>query len=253
MVARPRRCPKREPAGKSGGGAGAGALEQLVDLGTAGSHDPAVNLTPASQRALENLRDPSHLDWILVPLLATAIYCYCVEIERRNWSLVFAGLAFWGMDWLNEIANGLVLHFSGRSALWTTPGKTSYLILVGLNAEICFMFSIAGIALAKMLPADRTMRVLGIPNRLVFALANSVFCVAVEVVLNRAGLLVWEYRFWSFPHVWLIVVFGYLHFNLVAFWVHDMPSVRQKAAAVGVIYALAIPSFVVLGPVLRWI
>jgi hypothetical protein len=32
-----------------------------------------------------------------------------------------------------------------------------------------------------------------------------------------------------------------------------MPSVRQKAAAVGVIYALAIPSFVVLGPVLRWI
>ena len=174
-------------------------------------------MTPASLEALANLRDPSHLQWYIVALISLFIYVYAVEIERKNWSLVFAGLAFWGMDWLNEIANGLILHYSGRSALWTAPGDTAYLIFVGLNFEICFMFGIGGIALAKMLPKDKSLKILGMPNRLFFGLANSVFCVLVEILLNQAGLLVWEYSFWSFPHVWLIVPFGYLHFNLVAF------------------------------------
>ncbi len=210
-------------------------------------------LTEASKQALANLRDPSHLSWYIVALLALAIYIYATEIERRNWNLVFAGLAFWGMDWLNEIANGLILHFSQRSALWTAPGKTAYLILVGLNFEICFMFAIGGIALAKMLPKDKTLRIWGIPNRLFFGLANSIFCVAVEIVLNRADMLIWEYSFWSFPHVWLIVIFGYLHFNLVAFWVHDMPKLRDKVITVSTIWGIAAVSILIFGVGLRWI
>ena len=51
-------------------------------------------LTEASQQALANLRDPSLLQWYVIPLLAIAIYIYAVEIERENWNLVFAGLAF---------------------------------------------------------------------------------------------------------------------------------------------------------------
>ena len=94
-------------------------------------------MTPASLEALANLRDPSTLQWYVVALIAVFIYVYAVEIERRNWNLVFAGLAFWGMDWLNEIINGLILQYSGRSALWTAPGDTAYLIFVGLNFEIC--------------------------------------------------------------------------------------------------------------------
>ncbi len=210
-------------------------------------------MTEASSLALANLRDASHLQWYVIPLFAVAVYVYAVEIERRNWNLVFAGLAFWGMDWLNEIANGVILHASGHSALWTAPGQSAYLILVGLNFEICFMFSIAGIAFAKMLPADPKLRVLGVPNRLFFGIANSVFCVGVEILLNRAGMLVWEYSFWSYPHVWLIIVFGYLHFNLVTFWVYDMEDVRRQARVVGTIWGIAATGILVFGVVLGWL
>ncbi len=33
--------------------------------------------------------------------------------------------------------------------------RLAYVILIGLNIEICFMFAISGIVWAKMLPADR--------------------------------------------------------------------------------------------------
>ena len=204
-------------------------------------------MTDASRQALDHLRDASAVTWMIVPLLAITIYVYAVEVERRNWNLVFAGLAFWGMDWLNEIANSLILHFSGRSALWTAPGQSSYLILVGLNVEICFMFSIAGIALAKMLPQDKALRILGMPNRLFFGLCNSIFCVIVEIGLNHWNLLIWEYAFWDVPHIYLIVVFGYLHFNLVAFWVHDMERLSSKIKAVAVIWGIAAVSVLVFG------
>ncbi len=210
-------------------------------------------LTPDSERALANLRDASHLHWYVVPLLAIAIYVYAVEIERRNWSLVFAGLALWAMDWLNEIANGLILHFTNRSALWTTPDQSAYVILVGLNIEICFMFAIAGVALGKTLPADRSLRILGLPNRIFLALTYSIFCVFIEVFLNRAGILLWHYSFWNWPQVWLIIPFGYLHFFLVAFWVHDMDSVARKIRVVGGLYGVVIAALIGFGGVLGWI
>ncbi|MBW2458286.1 MAG: hypothetical protein JRI68_27535 [Deltaproteobacteria bacterium] len=210
-------------------------------------------LTTASEQALAILRDPTQLQWYVIPLLAIAIYIYAVEIERENWDLVFAGLAFWGMDWINEIINSLILHFTQHSGLWTAPGKTAYLILSGLNFEICFMFCIAGVALSKMLPKNRKLRILGIPNRLFFGLVNSIFCVGVEVLLNLADMLIWEYPFWSVPHVWLIVPFGYLHFNLVAFWVHDMPTVRQKVRVVSAIYGIVVAAALVFGVGLGWI
>lgn len=210
-------------------------------------------LTPATQRALENLRDPSQLQWYVIPLLALAIYIYSVEIERRNWKLVFAGLAFWGMDWLNEIGNGVIMHLTDRSGLWTAPDKSAFIVLVGLNVEIMFMFSIAGIAMAKTLPKDKHQTILGMPNRLFVGLASSIFCVFVEILLNRADMLIWEYTFWSFPHVWLIVPFGYLHFHLVSFWVHDMQKIRSQIIAVSVIWGLAALGIVVFGFGLGWL
>lgn len=210
-------------------------------------------LTEASQQALRILRDGSHFEWYVVPLLAFVLYVYAVEVERRNWNVIFAGLAFWGMDWFNEIVNGLVLHFSGESALWTTPGKTAYLLLVGLNIEICFMFAIAGVALAKMLPADRHMKILGLPNRWFFALANSLLCVFVEILLNRANALVWHYSWWNFPNVFFIVVFGYLTFMEVSFWVHDMEKLGNKFKTVAVILGIDGAALIVFAGWLKWI
>ncbi len=209
-------------------------------------------LTESASRALAVLRDPSHVSWTLIPLFAFVVYVYAVEIERRNWSLVFAGLAFWGMDWLNEIANALVLHFTERAPIWGAPGPSSYVILVGLNVEICFMFAVSGVVWAKMLPKDPAMKILGLPNRLFFALVNSVFCVAVEYVLNALGMLTWDWPWWGRSMPIPIVLFGYGTFFLVSYWVFDMPSTRRQASVAGGILAAAAVCLAVFGG-LGWI
>jgi len=209
--------------------------------------------TLSAAQALKILRDGSQFQWYVIPLFALVVYVYAVEIERKNWSLVFAGLAYWGMDWFNEIWNGLVFHFTQYAPVWGAPGKTAYLILIGLNIEICFMFAIAGVTFAKMLPADKRLRILGIPNRLFFAVAGSAFCVFVEILLNSVGALTWDYPWWNAGAPWLIFLIGYLTFFLVSFWVFDMDSLRKKAATVGVIFAVDIVSLALFGAVLKWI
>jgi len=209
-------------------------------------------LTESATQALSILRDASLFQWYVIPLFALVVYVYSVEIERRNWNLVFAGLAFWGMDWINEIWNSLVLHFSGYAPMWGAPAKTAFLILVGLNVEIMFMFAIAGIAFGKMLPPDKKLKILGIPNRLFLAVSNSIFCVIVEIWLNAIGALTWDWSFWSAKSPIPILLFGYLHFFLVSYWVHDMKTVRAKAITVGVIFGVAIFGLVVFGS-LGWI
>ena len=210
-------------------------------------------MSEAATQALSLLRDGSQFSWYVVTLFTVVVYVYAVEIERRNWNLVFAGLAFWGMDWFNEIWNSLVLHFSGFAPVWGAPGKTAFLLLVGLNIEICFMFAMAGIAFGKMLPPDRGLKLLGIPNRLFIAAAGSAFCVVVEVWLNRIGALTWDYAWWSASAPWLIFLVGYLPFFLVSFWVHDMRSLRAKSLAVGLIYAVDVSALVVFGGLLGWL
>jgi hypothetical protein len=209
--------------------------------------------TPFAAEALRHLRDGALFNWTVIPVLVLVFYVYAVEIERRNWNVLFAGIAFWGMDWFNEIANALIFHLTQYAPLWAAPGHTAYLILIGLNIEICMMFAYMGITVAKTLPADRHRRILGIPNRWLIALAASVLCVVVELFLNAVDALTWDYWWWSARSPLPIVVFGYLHFFVVAFWVHDMPTIRQKAATVGAIYAFDAACLIVFGGMLGWI
>jgi hypothetical protein len=157
------------------------------------------------------------------------------------------------MDWFNEIWNGLVFYFTNYAPVWGAPGRTAYLILIGLNIEICFMFAIAGIAFAKMLPPDKRLKILGLPNRLVIAIGGSIFCVFVEVLLNGAGALTWEYPWWNAGAPWLIFLVGYLPFFLVSFWVHDMSSVRRQATVVGGILGFDLLCLIVFAAILGWI
>lgn len=209
--------------------------------------------TAAARQAAGILRDGSQFQWYVIPLLALVLYVYAGEVQRKNWSLVFAGLAFWGMDWFNEIWNGLVFHFTNYAPVWGAPARTAFLILIGLNIEICFMFAIAGIVMAKMLPDDRDVKILGLPNRWLIAIGGSVFCVVVELLLNSVGALTWDYAWWNVRAPWLIFLIGYLPFFLVAFWVFDMPTVRQKANTVGAIFAFDLAALIIFGVVLRWI
>ncbi|GAB2528672.1 hypothetical protein [Nocardia heshunensis] len=197
------------------------------------------------------MRDSSHFQWYVIPLLLVVIYVYATEVERRNWNVLFAGLALWGMDWFNEIWNSLVFHATGRAPVWGATGPTAYQILIGLNIEICFMFAIMGVAAAKMLPPKET-RILGLPNRPVLIAANSAAAVGVEVLLNKAGVLTWDWSWWHAGFPYLIWLIGYVPFFVACFWVHDLPTVRAKVLAVGAILGIDALGLLVFGA-LGWL
>jgi hypothetical protein len=209
--------------------------------------------TDSAQQALSILRDGTQFQWHVIPLLLLVLYVYANEIERRNWNVVFAGLALFGMDWFNEIWNALVFHFTQYAPVWAAPADSAFVLLIGLNIEISFNFAIMGIVVAKTLPADPATRILGVPNRWFVAVAASVFCVAIECLLNAVGALTWDYWWWSVRMPWLIFAIGYLPFFVVAFWVHDLPTLRQKVRAVGAIYAFVVACLLLFGVWLRWI
>ncbi len=209
--------------------------------------------TDFAQQALYILRDGSQFKWYVIPLLAIVVYIYNSEIYERRWNLVFAGLAFWGADWINEIVNSIFFHLNGRAPLWGAPGSTAFLILIGLNVEIMFMFSIAGIAWSKILLPDPKTKILGLPNRAFIAVVGSAFCVIVEIWLNQINALTWDWSWWDANTPWLIFLFGYLWFFVVAFWVHDMNDVKKQAKVVGMLWGIAAALALIFGVVLGWI
>lgn len=210
-------------------------------------------MTVPAKQGLEILRTTSNFQWYVIPILIIVIYIYAVEVEKRNWNVLLAGLAFWGMDWFNEIWNALVFHFSGYAPVWGAPTKSAYLILIGLNIEITFMFLVAGIACAKMLPKDKKKKILGIPNRYFLVVFNSILFVIVEIILNRMGVLTWEYSWWQPYCPWLILLIGYMPFIAMCYIVHDMKKIKNKLITVGTIFAVDILGLVIFGAILRWI
>ncbi len=212
-----------------------------------------VAVTTFTLEAERMLRRTGQLDWSTITLLALVVYVYAVEIERRNWSAILAGLAFWFMDWANELINALVLHLNGDAALWTVTGRSSYVILIGLTVEISLFFAINGVIFTKLLPADRSMRILGVPNRWALAIFLSVVSVGVELLLHADGVFHWHYWWWNVATFPVIVVFGYLTFYVVCFWVYDMNDRRRQIAVVGTLGAVDLLAGLILGPVLGWV
>ena len=201
--------------------------------------------TEASLEALSKLRElNSESGWYIIPILAIVLYIYGVEIknarETGDWSTIFAGLTVLGLDLINEIWNGLIFAFSDVSAFWTTPGASAYIILIGWNIEIAFMFSIAGITFAKFLPDDKNKKILGLPNRWAMAIGFSLFCVVVEIFLNWGNYLIWEYVWWHWYNPILIFLIGYFHFFIGAFYVYDLADKKSKLKVVGIIYAIGL-------------
>ncbi|MBV1921749.1 MAG: hypothetical protein KUG73_13810 [Pseudomonadales bacterium] len=76
-------------------------------------------------------------------------------------------------------------HSSNFAPMWAAPGgDTAYLILIGLNIEISFMFAITGIAATLAIPKDKHAKILGLNNRLVFASVMSDFPIRIYDILS---------------------------------------------------------------------
>lgn len=174
-------------------------------------------IATSAAQAQALVRDPSHFQWYVVAFLLLVVYAYGEQAAEKRWSVVLGGLAFWLMDWINEIGNGLLFHFSDFAPAWGTPGASAYVILIGLNIEITLMFAIMGLFAVRMLPADDKLKIFGLNNRWAIASANSILCVMVELWLNRIGALTWEWRGWNAGAPLLIWLIGYMPFYVVAY------------------------------------
>jgi len=207
-----------------------------------------LNQPELTQKALDILRDPGTFQWYFIPLLAFVVYIYFNEIAERNWKGVAAGLSLYMVHWLYEIANALIQHFSGH-ALWTVPEGTSYLLLVGVGWELSMMFAVAGLIFSKILPEDPKQKILGIHNRVLFAVANAAFFSLFEIFLATTPAFHWVYPWWgAFP----VFVTVYIPFFLAANFAYDWKP-KTQVTWIGSLFVLNAILMIVFAGVLRWI
>ena len=207
-----------------------------------------MNNPEVTEQALAILRQGDLFQWYVITLLALVLYVYTNEYDKKNWKGIAAGLALYMVHWLVEIINALIQHFSGH-ALWTVPTGTAFLLLIGVGVELSFMFAIAGLVMSKLLPEDRNLKILGINNRLLFAIANAAFFSIFEIFLVRTPAFAWIYPWWNALTVFITV---YIPFFVVSFYVYDWPP-RRQAWFIGVLAVINIVMLVLFAGILKWI
>jgi hypothetical protein len=210
-------------------------------------------VTEASQIALSNLRTTDNLQWYIIPLLIILVYIYNTEIEKGNLDAVFLGIYWFAIcGVVLEIVNALVLHFTQYSALWTTPSHSAYIIYVGWNIEIAMLAALIGLMNVKGLPKEKDKKIFGIPNRIIMPILWGVQGLIVEIILNWAGILVWDWWFWNFPNVYFIFVWWTIP-NFVLVWIHDNYSLAAKKILAGISIIIALSCHIVFAVILQWI
>ncbi len=198
--------------------------------------------------ALKILRNPATFQWYVIPLLAAVLYIYFNEVSKGNWKVVAAGLALYSVHWFYEILNAVIQHFSGH-ALWTVPTGTAFLLLIGVGVEISLMFSVAGLIMSKILPADPHLKILGVNNRLLFAIGNAAFFSLFEIFLVQTPTFAWVYPWWGALPVFITV---YIPFFLAANYAYDWQP-RTQVRLIGGLFGIDAAMLVLFAGVLGWI
>ncbi len=207
-----------------------------------------MNQPELTQQALSILRSGENFEWYVIPLLALVIYVYTNEISKKNWKGVAAGLSLYLVHWFYEIANALIQHGSGH-ALWTVPTGTSFLILIGVGIELSLMFSIAGLVLSKILPENPKLKILGINNRIFFAVVNAALFSIIEIFLAKTPAFHWVYSWWgAFP----VFVTVYIPFFVVSFLCYDWKP-KVQVAVIATLFLVDALMMIVFAGCLKWI
>ncbi|HOP29487.1 MAG TPA: hypothetical protein P5120_03930 [Spirochaetota bacterium] len=207
-----------------------------------------MNHPELTQQALGILRNTETFQWYFIPLFAFVVYIYFNEIQNKNWKGIAAGLSLYMVHWFYEILNALIQHFSGH-ALWTVPDGTSFLLLIGVGWELSMMFAVAGLIFSKVLPDDPKMKILGINNRVFFALGNAAFFSIFEIFLARTPAFHWVYEWWgAFP----VFITTYIPFFLAANFAYDWEPKKQKLF-IGTLFGINAVMLIVFAGILKWI
>ncbi|MBD3256336.1 MAG: hypothetical protein GF383_14660 [Candidatus Lokiarchaeota archaeon] len=210
-------------------------------------------VTVAAQTALDNLRSTDNLQWYVIPLLIIIVYIYNLEMEKDNKEAVYMGIYWFAISGVVlEIINALVLHFTQYSALWLTPGNSAFVIYVGWNIEIAFLAALIGLMNVKGLPEDKDKKIFGMPNRIFMPILWGVQGVIVEIILNFAGILVWDWWFWNFPNLYFIFIWWTIP-NFALVWLHDNLSLEGKKKLAGASVLIAISCHIIFAVILQWV
>ena len=182
-------------------------------------------LKPLADLAKAAVRSTANFNWTFIAILAFVVMIYVDEIHKKNYKAIAAALMLYSVHWLYEIANAFICHFSGY-ALWTvSPESTSYILLIGVSWELSMMFAVAGFT-SKLLPANKDMKILGINNRIVFAIGSALFFSLVEIFLAWTPAFIWVYRWWGAIPVFITT---YIPFFLASYLIYDKePKVQKK-------------------------
>ncbi len=181
-------------------------------------------LKPLADLAKAAVRSTANFNWTFIAILAFVVMIYVDEIHKKNYKAIAAALMLYSVHWLYEIANAVICHFTGY-ALWTvSPESTSYILLIGVSWELSMMFAVAGFT-SKLLPANKDMKILGINNRIMFAIGSALFFSLIEVFLASTPAFIWVYKWWGAIPVFLTT---YIPFFLASYLIYDKEPKTQK-------------------------
>ena len=185
------------------------------------------------------VRSTENFNWTFIFILAVVFYIYWSEIKKKDFDVIYAGLALYGVHWLYEICNAVICKFWGYP-LWTVSNQsTTFILLIGVCWELSMMFSIAGMISFKMLPDDRSKRYFtkggtkkGISCKLVGAIEMAALFGLFESFLAGTdnGSFLWVYKWWGVLPVFITT---YVPFFLASNFVPDMEPKKRKAFLLG--------------------
>ena len=173
------------------------------------------------------VRSTENFNWTFIFILAVVFYVYWSEIHKKNWKVVQAGLALYGVHWLYEIMNAIIGKASGYPFWSVSNESTTFILLIGVSWELSMMFMLAGIISYKMLPEDSNKRYFasekfkGIDCKLVGAISMALLFALFESFLAATsnGSFIWVYKWWGVLPVFITT---YIPFFLAANYVPNM-------------------------------
>ena len=199
------------------------------------------------------VRSTANFNWTFIFILAVVFYVYWSEIHKKNYQVVFAGLALYGVHWLYEIVNAIIGKIWGYPLWSVSNNSTTFILLIGVCWELSMMFSLAGIISFKMLPEDRNKRYFtkngtrkGISCKLVGAIEMALLFALFESFLAATSnnSFIWVYKWWG---VIPVFVTTYIPFFLASNYVPDMDPKKRKIflivewSLVAILLAILIP------------
>ena len=90
-----------------------------------------------SQQAMDlvnaiRVRSTENFNWTFIFILAVVFYVYWSEIHRKNYEVIYAGLALYGVHWLYEICNAIIGHVFGYPLWSVSNASTTFILLIGV-------------------------------------------------------------------------------------------------------------------------